>query len=79
MRNRGYMKGPACYTFSGNNFRSNRGTLRKIITTQYMSAEGDYYLRVRQLMDNNMAEMVYDYLELVPKTVWGSDEGENIY
>lgn len=73
------MKGPACYSWSGNNFRDATGTLRKIITTQYMSAESDYYLRVRQLMDNNMAEMVYDYLELVPKTVWGSDEGENIY
>lgn len=79
MRNRGYMKGPACYSWAGNNFRDATGTLRKIITTQYMSAESDYYLRVRQLMDNNMAEMVYDYLELVPKTVWGSDEGENIY
>ena len=79
MRNRGYMKGPACYSWSGTNMRTATGTLRKIITTQYMSAEGDYYLRVRQLMDNNMAEMVYDYLELVPKTVWGSEEGENIY
>ena len=42
-----------------------------------MSAEGDYYLRVRQLLDNNMAEMVYDYLELVPKDIYASDEGED--
>lgn len=78
MRNRGYMKGPASYRPSGGEvFRDLSSMLRRILTTQYMSAEGDYYLRVRQLLDNNMAEMVYDYIELVPKDIYMSDEGED--
>ena len=77
MRNRGYMKGPDTYGNSGYFFRDQNSLLRRIVTTQYMSAEGDYYLRVRQLLDNNMAEMVYDYIELVPKSIYASDEGED--
>ena len=78
MRNRGYMKAPASYRPSGGDvFRDLSSMLRRILTTQYMSAEGDYYLRVRQVLDNNMAEMVYDYLELVPKDIYASDEGED--
>lgn len=78
MRNRGYMKAPASYRPSGGDvFRDINSMLRRILTTQYLSAEGTYYLRVRQLLDNNMAEMVYDYLEIVPKDVYGSDTGED--
>ncbi|MBO4500123.1 MAG: fasciclin domain-containing protein [Bacteroidaceae bacterium] len=78
MRNRGYMKAPASYRPSGGDvFRDLNSMLRRILTTQYMYAEGDYYLRVRQLLDNDNAEMVYDYLELVPKDVYASDEGED--
>ena len=78
MRNRGYMKATAAYRPSGGEvFRDLESMLRRILTTQYMSAEGDYYLRVRQLLDENMAEMVYDYLELVPKNVYDSEEGED--
>lgn len=77
MRNRGYMKGALAYGASGAWFRTVNSMLRKILTTQYMDAEGDYYLRVRQLLDNNMAEMVFDYLELVPKSVYASETGED--
>lgn len=77
MRNRGYMKGPDIYGNSGYFFRDQSGLLRRILTTQYMSAESDYYLRVRQVKDSDNSEMVYDYLEIVPKSVWGSDEGED--
>lgn len=80
MRNRGYMKAPASYRPGGGDvFRNIESMLRRIITTQYISAESDNYLRVRQILDNDNAEMVYDYLEIVPKDVFASDEGEDIY
>lgn len=81
MHNRGYMKAPASYCPSGGDYFRYIGPsmLRRILTTQYMSVEGEYYLRVRQLLDNNMAEMVYDYLEIVPKSVYASEKGEDIY
>ncbi len=79
MRNRGYMKGTAFYGANGAWFRDQSSMLRRILTTQYMESNGEYYLRVRQLLDNNMAEMVYDYLELVPKNIYASDYGEDIW
>lgn len=79
MRNRGYMKGIASYGAHGAWFRDQSSMLRRILTTQYMEANGEYYLRVRQILDNSNAEMVYDYLELVPKSVYASDQGEDIW
>lgn len=77
MRNRGYMKGPACYGAGADRFRDQDSMLRRILTTQYMQVEGEYYLRVRQILDNTSAEMVYDYLEMVPKSVY--ENNEDIY
>lgn len=78
MRNRGYMKAPANYG-PGFRFRTKESMLRKIITTQYISAESDNYLRLRQVLQTDNAEMVCDYLEIVPKDVYASEEGEDIY
>lgn len=79
MHNRGYLKGPASYGANSVWFRTLERMLRRVITTQYMDSEQDYYLRVRQVLDNNMAEMVYDYIELVPKSVFASPDGEDIW
>jgi len=80
MRNRGYMKGMASYKGTTSQvFRDQGNMLRYIITTQYMSADQDYYIRMRQVLDNNMAEMQGDCLEIVPKNIYAGETPEDIY
>ena len=79
MRNRGYMKGPDSH-FTGNRderFRNYSGgsMARRIITTDYFYAGMDYYLRMKLVLDNPEAEMNFDYMEWVPKSIY--DNGED--
>lgn len=77
LRNNGYMKAYDSYWFSGaTNPRSQVQCLRRILTTKYLAPERDYYIRLRQVLDNN-AEMSLDYIELVPKSVYDGMEAED--
>ncbi|GAB6011307.1 fasciclin domain-containing protein [Viscerimonas tarda] len=81
MRNRGYMKGPDTFfkTEGGVEFigRGNSDVLRRIIGTFDIKNDETHYLRFKSVLDDNLAQFMFDYLEIVPKSVYGSPEGEN--
>lgn len=80
LRNQGFMKGPDsfCHPQSETTMRQNgyRQCLRRILTTRYFEEEHDYYIRLRQVLDNN-AEMSLDYIEIVPKSVYNGKVAED--
>lgn len=79
MRNRGYMKGPACFKVpqtgwsSGENARMSSRLLRKILGTYTFKKAGNHVLMVKGLSGG---EFMMDYLEFVPTSVL---ETEDIY
>lgn len=73
MRNRGYMRGMDVY----GGFQNNSATIRRILVTETLDPNKNYYFRARQVLDNDNAEFMFDYLELVPKSIWGSDTPED--
>ena len=87
MRSRGYMKAPDCYASSNTTLReqgnarqgdgSMSGAIRRILVTQYLDCNTDYFVRFRQVLDNDQAEFQFDYLELVPKSVYAGTTPED--
>jgi len=78
MKNRGWMKGPDSQQNNNNTLHRNIDTMgRKILTTQYMTSNTDYYIRFKQILDNNKAQFLFDYIELVPKSVYDMDEDKH--
>lgn len=53
-------------------------TLRIVLCTTHMEQDKDYYLRVRAVSSKqgNNNEVMLDYLELVPKSVYGVGDGD---
>ena len=82
MRNQGYMKGPGSYTHPHGETTMRNNTykqcLRRILTTKYFEEGHNYYIRLRQVLDNN-AEMSLDYIEIVPKSVYNGAVAEDRY
>ena len=70
------MKGPDSQkTSTGYNHRDVSTMARRILMTEYMRANNDYYLRIKQvLQDDESAQFLFDYLELVPKVVYDNTE-----
>ncbi len=81
MHNRGYMKGMDSYRpwDADNPLRGNNWNLRRILTTQYLDSNKTYYLRFRQVLDDPDRYWSFDYIELCPKSVYGSPEGEDTH
>ena len=83
LRNLGFMKAMDSYgdntsNGSGNSFRENAtNTARRILVRQYMSADQDYWLRFRQILEGSTLYLSIDYIELVPKDVYDNPEGED--
>lgn len=78
LRNLGYMLGPDSYGKPyGGNFRVNAPEhIRRILITDAYFAEGqENWLRFQQLQED--AEWSFDYIELCPKSVYDSPEGED--
>ncbi len=76
MKNRGWMKGADSQLTNNGTLHRDQNTMgRRILYTGYMYANRDYYLRLKQILDNSQAEMLFDYIELVPKNVY--DNGED--
>ena len=67
-------------TSAKNYFVGNERTYRRILCQTYMDANKDHYIRFRVASDGkqgNNNEFMLDYLELVPKSVYGVDgDGE---
>lgn len=78
MRHHGYMKAPNIYGFPSTtgvtalmrNVNSN--LLRKILTTMDMKAGKKYYCRFKSVLSDPDAQFFFDYIELVPKSVYNN-------
>lgn len=85
LKNKGYYRGAA------GGYRYNQGsttttefatwyiTLRRVLCTAHLDPNKDHYIRIRcvSTKQGNDNEFMLDYLELVPKSVYGvTDEGE---
>ena len=78
MRNRGYMKAPGSYKVSSpRTLRDDDSAFRKIVTTQYMEPDKDYYLRFRQVVDREDAVCPLNFIELVPRNIYAGDVPED--
>ncbi len=77
MRNLGYMKGPKYfYPASGISGRDCRNCLRRIIFTGQFEAGETYYIRFKSVLQSS-AEFFFDYLEIVPKTIYNGEVAED--
>jgi hypothetical protein len=75
MRNNGYMKGPKYfYDDASHSGRDRSNCLRRIIYTGQLEAGKTYYMRFKSVLKTTGAEFFFDYLELVPKSVYNSDK-----
>ena len=80
MRNHGYMKAMDTWRQGGgenNTLRSHSHNLRKILTTTYLDQNQTYYIRARQVLSLPNCYWNFDYLELCPKSVYDSPQGED--
>lgn len=79
MRNLGYMKGPKYfYPASGISGRDCRNCLRRIIFTGQLEAGETYYIRFKSVLQSS-AEFFFDYLEIVPKTIYNGEVAEDTW
>ncbi len=84
LKNLGAYRGPrSLFHFSPSSkgyFAGNERTYRRILCQTYIDATKDHYIRFRVASDGkqgNNNEFMLDYLEMVPKSVYGVDnEGE---
>lgn len=78
MHNRGYMKSMDSWRVgNGSVLRDLSYIFRRILTTTYLNSDQTYYLRFRQVLDDSDCYFSFDYIELCPKSVYGSAEGED--
>lgn len=76
LKNLGYYRGPyGGFHTSGssiNEFVDNVRTYRRVLCTVHINPKQDHYLRIRcTSKSGNNGEFMIDYLELVPKSVYG--------
>ena len=75
MHNRGYMRGPLCYTLGvggSTTGRSNVEDLRRIIAKQQFK-QGEYWLRFKTVLpDNSTTQFHLDYIEFCPANVYNN-------
>ena len=76
MRNRGFMKAMDSYG-GATSLRDQYNCLRRILVRQYMRADQENWLRFRQILEGSTLYMSLDYIELCPKDVYDSPEGED--
>ena len=80
IHNNGWMKGPGCWVSLGNtwsdinnSFRNQDNTIRKVITRFHTNGKEDHYLRVQQKMESSENELNFDFIEIVPSTVFNNE------
>ena len=78
MRNLGFMKGPKYIQLGGGNTgRDGTLCLRKVIYTGQLEAGKTYYIRFKSALAGKNFEFFYDYLEMVPKSIYAGDVAED--
>ena len=73
MRNNGFMKGPIIYAFSpgGSNYaRNDETTTRRIIVREYLYPDKVYYIKFKNVLDDDGKQHYMDYLEWCAKEVY---------
>lgn len=80
LHNLGYMKAMDSYKKPGDDYVSFRINapehLRRVLAVKKLNAGQDYYLRFRQVSKGDK-EWSFDYIELCPKDIYASPEGED--
>lgn len=86
LKNKGYYRGAeGGYRYDGAGastwqvFSNLAGTFRRVLCTVHIDPDKDHYLRIRSVSTKkgNDNEFMLDYLELVPKSIYGvTDEGQ---
>ena len=80
LRLNGYMKGPKYFCPAANlPGRDCTSCLRRIIFTGQLDAGETYYIRFKNVLPTDNTEFFYDYLEIVPKSVYNGDVAEDIW
>lgn len=79
MRNLGFMKGPKYIQVSDGTARDTGGNVRKILYTGQFEAGETYWIRFKTALSSNSKEFFYDFIELVPKTVYAGESNEDIW
>lgn len=82
MRNRGYMKAPDSYvpnaSASSTTLRNTDDCVRKILTTEYMRANEEHYIRLRLVLEGvTNAVCPFNFIEVVPKSIYAGDTPED--
>lgn len=79
MRNRGYMRAMDSYkTSNGDVMDGSVDRYRKILTTEYMQANHDYWIRVRATgSSNDKTVCPWNVIEVVPKSVYAGEIPED--
>ncbi|MBQ5461487.1 MAG: hypothetical protein IIT55_06580 [Bacteroidaceae bacterium] len=78
MRNNGYMKGPKYFCPAQNvPGRDCVICLRRVIFTGQLEAGQTYYIRFKSVLNNSNSEFFFDYLELVPKSIYNGEVAED--
>ena len=80
LKNKGYYRGPrGGYHLSGTShavFANDAGSYRIVLCTVHIDPDKDHYLRCRNVSDNGSTEFMLDFLEIVPKSVYGVEDEE---
>ncbi|HKL92715.1 MAG TPA: fasciclin domain-containing protein [Bacteroidales bacterium] len=82
LRNRGFMKGPDSWMTGDGKTETHRNfwnSVRIILSTETLKEGEVHYLRFKSVIDNPLALLPIDYLELCPKTVYDNPEGEDTH
>ena len=85
MRNQGYMKGPQYFGWTDGKgtldrmSRSYSGHLRRIVTIERMEPGKSYYLRYKSALKKLDSQLQIDYIEIVPKEIYGGNEAEDVW
>ena len=78
LKNLGYYRGPgsAFRTGSSAYYYDQTSIYRLVICTVSIDPNEDHYLRFRNVSNNGSDELMLDYIELVPKSVYGVNESD---
>lgn len=80
MHNRGFMKDMDSWNQGGvNNLRANNGKYRKVLTTQALDPNKEYWLRIKLVIENAEAELPINYFEFCPKSVYAGLTAEDTH
>ena len=77
LRNRGFMKAMDSYGSSSESFRTYSNDVRRILVKKFLSSEQENWLRFRQILSGRTLYMSIDYIEICPKDVYDSPQGED--